>query len=428
MKTEKKALTSARSLAAASALCVAVLGSSVLAACGSSTGGTSRANSQAPPGDLYQPPNPLPHRPAGTLIWAEKVPLPLNPPATVWRILYHSRSLSGRDIAVSGFAVVPTSAAPDGKRPVYAWAHGSAGQADRCALSHDLRMNLPPYGGQLVERGAALVATDYEGLGTPGEPTTYVGIAEGHAVLDSVRAAKELPGVGMLGPVVVAGHSQGGGAALWAAQLARSYAPHLDVRGVVALAPAAEFTTTVKELERGKSPFVDYLGSVLWAIDGFRASYGARFDLASLTPAARAGLAHVAKECEQETIARWRGRPARAIFARDPLSVPSVVKILDENSPGGTDPHVPILLAQGSRDEVISVSISAQLEARYCGLGATVTRRVYDADRDGVLDAASRDVLAWIDARVHGRPAPSSCSTHSTAKSEAPASTVTSTG
>jgi pimeloyl-ACP methyl ester carboxylesterase len=428
MKTEKKALTSPRSLAAASAVCLAVLGSAVLAACGSSTGGASRANPQASPGDLYQPPNPLPHRPAGTLIWAEKVPLPLNPPATVWRILYHSRSLSGRDIAVSGFAVVSTSAAPDGKRPVYAWAHGSAGQADRCAPSHDLRMNLPPYGGQLVERGAALVATDYEGLGTPGEPTTYVGIAEGHAVLDSVRAAKQLPGVGRLGPVVLAGHSQGGGAALWAAQLARSYAPRLDVRGVVALAPAAEFTTTVKELERGKSPFSDYLGSVLWAIDGFRAGYGARFDLASLTPAARAGLAHVAKECERETIARWRGRPARAIFARDPLSVPSVVKILDENSPGGTDPHVPILLAQGSRDEVIPVSISAQLEARYCGLGATVTRRVYDADHDGVLDAASRDVLSWIGARVHGRPTPSSCSTRSAAKSEAPASTVTSAG
>src|SRR4051794_41542349 len=33
------------------------------------------------------------------------------------------------------------------------------------------RSNLPPYGGPLVARGAELVATDYEGLGTPGEPT-----------------------------------------------------------------------------------------------------------------------------------------------------------------------------------------------------------------------------------------------------------------
>jgi pimeloyl-ACP methyl ester carboxylesterase len=172
---------------------------------------------------------------------------------------------------------------------VYAWAHGSVGQADRCAPSHDIRGNLPPYGGQLVERGAALVATDYEGLGTPGEPTYIAGIAEGHTVLDSVRAAAQLPGMGRLGPVVIAGHSQGGGAALWAAQLAHTYAPDLDVRGVVALAPAAEFTTILKAL--GKPPFSDYLGEALWVVDGLQAGYGARAHLSSLlTITARADL------------------------------------------------------------------------------------------------------------------------------------------
>ena len=93
------------------------------------------------------PPRRLPLKPAGTLIWAQKVPLPLNPPATVWRILYHSRSLSGKDIAVSGCALVPTTAAPRGALAVYAWAHGSVGQADRCAPSRDPRNNLPPFGG-----------------------------------------------------------------------------------------------------------------------------------------------------------------------------------------------------------------------------------------------------------------------------------------
>ena len=83
-----------------------------------------------------------------------------------------------------------------------------------CAPFADVSGNLPPYGGVLVGHGAALVATDYEGLGTPGEPTPYVGIAEGHAVLDSVRAAGQLPGTGRLGAVLLAGHSQGGGAVL----------------------------------------------------------------------------------------------------------------------------------------------------------------------------------------------------------------------
>jgi pimeloyl-ACP methyl ester carboxylesterase len=292
---------------------------------------------------------------------------------------------------------------------VYARAHGSAGQADRCAPSRDLRRNLPPYGGQLVARGTALVATDYEGLGTPGEPTTYAGIAEAHAVLDSVRALRELPGVGQLGPVLIAGHSQGGGAALWAAQLAHSYAPRLDVRGVVALAPSAQFTATLRALDR--APFSDYLGEVLWAIDGLRAGYGSRLDLSLLTPLARADLARVAKECEGQTIARWRGRTMRAVFVGDPLSSPSVVTLLHEISLGGSNPHVPIFLAQGDRDQVIPVSVSREVEARYCRLGATVTRRVYDADHDGVVDAASNDVLAWIRARALRRPARSSCPT-----------------
>ncbi len=394
-------------LVSVSVVLFSIVGLAVVSACGSSKHAVSKGP-PAPSGDLYQPRKPLPQRPPGTLIWAEKVPLPLNPPATVWRILYHSRSLAGKDIAVSGFAIVPTSAAPSGRRPVYAWAHGSAGQADRCAPSHDVKGNLPPYGGLLVARGAELVATDYEGLGTPGEPTPYVGIAEGHAVLDSVRAAKQLPGTGRLGPVLLAGQSQGGGAALWAAQLAHAYAPRLDVRGVVALAPAAQLTTIVKNL--GKAPFNQYLGEALWAVDGLDAGYPA-LDLARLlTHAARVNLVQVSKECASETIARWRGKPVSAVFARDPLSIHSLVKVLDENSPGATDPQVPIFLAQGSRDEQIPVSVSVELAARYCRLRATVIRRVYrGVDHNGVIDAASKDVLAWMRDRIRGRPAPSSC-------------------
>ena len=95
-----------------------------------------------PDGDLYRPPDPLPAGAPGTLIWAEKVEIPeLNPPATVWRMLYHSRSEQGRDIAVSGFAVVPT-AAPTGERPVFAWAHGTVGLGDECAPSHEIREQL----------------------------------------------------------------------------------------------------------------------------------------------------------------------------------------------------------------------------------------------------------------------------------------------
>jgi pimeloyl-ACP methyl ester carboxylesterase len=256
----------------------------------------------------------------------------------------------------------------------------------------------------------ALVASDYQGLGTPGEPTAYDGIAEGHAILDSVRAIRQLPGVGALGPVVTAGQSQGGGAALWAAELAHSYARALDLRGVLAFAPAAQFTTIIKAL--GQPPFSTYLGAALWTIDGLDAAgYRRHLHLATLlTAAARADLSRVAHQCAPQTIADWRGKPERAVFARNPLSLPSVVKLLQQISPGQHDPKVPIFLAQGDRDQQIPVAVSAQLKARYCKLGAVVTRRVYPgASHDTVLDAAMNDALAWINDRFHGSPPPSDC-------------------
>jgi pimeloyl-ACP methyl ester carboxylesterase len=386
-----------------------LVGAAVLLLTAGWTTGPAGGNPPAPRGSLYQPPRPLPEKPAGTLIWAEKVPLPLNPPATVWRILYHSRNLAGRDIAVSGFAVVPLSRAGGAGRPVYAWAHGSVGQGDRCAPSHDIPGSLPPYGGELVASGVALVATDYEGLGTPGTPTPYVGVSEGHAVLDSVRAVAQLPNVGKLGSVVIAGHSQGGGAALWAAQLAHRYAAGLDVRGVVALAPAAEFTTIVAAF--GRAPFSSYLGEALWAADGLQAAYGARADLVHvLTDQARANLPRVEQECADQTLARWKGRPESAVFARNPLTVRPFVSLLNEISPGRIDPNMPILLLQGSGDQEIPPDVTNQLHRRYCQLGATVSRHVFArVDHDAIIDVAQAEALAWIAARFRGRPAPHDC-------------------
>jgi len=205
-----------------------------------------------PTGDFYVPPDPLPEAQPGTLIWAEQVDLDLNSPATVWRILYHSHDSAGHDIAVSGFAAVPDSPAPAEGRDVYAWAHGTVGPGDQCAPSRDVREHLPVYGGQQVERGAVLVATDYAGLGTPGLPDGD-SRGEGQALLDSVRAVESLPGVGHTNDLVIAGHSQGGTVTLFAGEIAGEYAPELALVGLIALAPGGEFPMFVDALATSSS-------------------------------------------------------------------------------------------------------------------------------------------------------------------------------
>jgi pimeloyl-ACP methyl ester carboxylesterase len=224
-------------------------------------------------------------------------------------------------------------------------------------------------------------------------------------VLDSLRAAAALPNVGTLGHVVLAGQSQGGGAVLFAAQLAPSYAPELQIRGVFASAPAAELTTIAAAAQT--SPFK---GELLMAADGLRAAYP-HFDPSSfLSPSATADLPRVARECVDTTIERYKNRPTTDIVTVDPSRVAAVARILDENSPGAISPKVPIMIVQGQNDEQIPLAVSGALSAKYCALHATVLRRTYPgATHDGVLDAAHDDAVAWLNARYQQRPAPTSC-------------------
>ena len=154
--------------------------------------------------------------------------------------------MDGKAVAVSGTVSIPKGKAPKGGWPVITWGHGTTGIADACAPSRDSASN-PAHGSidyayPLLQRwlkaGYAVVRTDYEGLGTPGDHPYLIGRSEGYSMLDMVRAARKLDK--HLGKqVIIAGHSQGGQAALFAASLAPKWTPELKVRGTVALAPVS---------------------------------------------------------------------------------------------------------------------------------------------------------------------------------------------
>ena len=169
---------------------------------------------QAPAGDaFYTPPSPLPAGQPGDLIWAR--PLADDGTRNAWQILYLSQTVDGAPVAVSGLVVTPKTAAT-GPRDVLAWAHGTTGLGDTCAIS---RQYVDGSGSETLltslaaPLGLAFVATDYQGLGTPGGHTFLVGQAEGRDVLDAVRATAQVPesGVTAASRTIIWGHSQGGG-------------------------------------------------------------------------------------------------------------------------------------------------------------------------------------------------------------------------
>jgi pimeloyl-ACP methyl ester carboxylesterase len=345
----------------------------------------------------------------GTIIRSTPIAAPSG--AKAWKVLYHSRSVDGRDIAVSGVVVVPTAAAPKGGRPVVTWAHGTTGLADQCAPSKrpDAATAIP-FVKQLVDAGDVVTATDYEGLGTPGVHPYLVGESEGRSVLDAARAARRLGGSGASDRVLVAGHSQGGQAALFAGELASSYAPELDVLGVAAAAPAAD----VEHILPLAATIDGGAGYLAMGIEGFHAAYPDADPASVLSPAAEAKAQAATTECSDQVMAAFQGVSGSAVLAHDPLSIPALQRLLHENSAGNRPAGAPLLIVQGSADTTIPKVLTDAFDAKACAAGDTVDYRVYEgAGHGSVVVAARDDVVKWLQDRVAGKPAPTTCSSPS---------------
>ena len=279
-----------------------------------------------------------------------------------------------------------------------------SGVGDQCAPSRDILNYLPVYGGQQLERGAVLVATDYAGLGTPGVPDGD-SRGEGQALLDSVRAVESLPGVGTTDDLVIAGHSQGGTVTLFAGEIASDYAPELALVGLIALAPGGEFPMFVDALATSPSK-----GLVLIGASGMRASHPEIDLAASLTPNALADLDRVDVECVDDTVGRYSDVDPDDVFIALPSTVDDIDAVLIANSPSAAPLAAPLMLAQGSDDLPVQVELTGMLLSQYCALGGEITSRVYaGADHQGVLDAGADDVLQYITDRYDHLPPAVDC-------------------
>lgn len=155
------------------------------------------------------------------------------------RLLYSStEGLFGQStVSVSGALFLPEGTPPKEGWPLMAWTHGTVGIADICAPSYNGRQSRDTtYLNYWLANGYAIVASDYQGLGTPGTHPYLATRPEAYSNLDAIRAVQraDFP---VSDAVVLFGQSQGGGAALATGGFAQSYAPELDIRGIVATGP-----------------------------------------------------------------------------------------------------------------------------------------------------------------------------------------------
>jgi len=94
----------------------------------------------------------------------------------------------------------------------------------------------------------------------------------------------------------------------------------------------------------------------------------------------------------------------------DPNDVEPWKTLLVENDPGFAVGESPVLIIHGEHDEQIPVISSQLLLARMCGIDQVVERRTYPGQSHaGVIGPSFPDMLEWIDARLAGEEAPTSC-------------------
>jgi hypothetical protein len=364
----------------------------------------------AEPDDFYAIDPPGDAEP-GMLLAAEPFSRGLPEGARGWRILYTTEGFNGRLRTASGLVVVD-AAAHEQPRPVVAWAHGTTGIQPGCAPSIlDDPFAFVPAFDTAVQAGWAWVASDYTGLGTDGPHPYLVGPPEAHAVLDAVRAARDIEALSVSARTVVWGHSQGGHAALWTGIVASDYAPEVELRGVAAVAPASDLPNLVAGVHD------TFMGRMLSAylVHAYAAVYSDVVIDEVLRPIARPLAADIAGRClagaeiAVSAVPSLLGMPS--LFAEAPPAG-SFAERLAANVPDRPI-EAPVLIAQGSRDATVLPGVQGGFVGRRCLAGQVIDYRGFaghdhlsivgdDSPVPGLLMQWSRD-------RFDGLPGLSAC-------------------
>lgn len=350
-----------------------------------------------------------------------RVPADISSVADGKLLLYKMVSTTGKPIVASAMLFTPKAAVPPGGRPLIVLGVGTTGIAGQCAPSNIMQgtgtLLYQPVIGQFIESGFAVVVPDYEGRGPANadvpdaHPYLHVGSAGNSMVLAAV-AAKRLLGDNLSGAWAAWGHSQGGHAALAAAQFAslgERLESSLDYRGAVAVAPASHFEQAVKgliALADSQTNPMDAFGTL--GTLGFYASYivqGSAYTASPIKPEAALGtemlLVHPNAKTDCFTAYQNKVQTAVGAFAaqqKPPKDFGAVNKVgivsapvtaaLRSLEPGRVQLPGKTLLVQGSADETVLPATTQALKLIMDGKGSDVSLTLVEdaeADHSGVL-------------------------------------------
>jgi len=362
------------------------------------------------PDAFYDPPSAISHQP-GALLRSEPLKDVILPAGVRgWRILYATSvddNTQATAVAIV-FAPADSSATP---RPVIAWVHATTGLLQKCMPSV---LSAPskgiPWRNRMLMAGWVVVATDYS-FAEKGGPHPYlIGEGEARAALDSVRAARQMSELTLDHRIVVWGYSQGGHAALWTGIVGPRYAPELEIRGVAAIAPAANIKNILAmnvEIDKRFGPYLARSYSRFYPDITFEQA---------VRPEALDAARQIIDLCDSlppedteriEALAATFDGPALATSTNEAL------RIRIEQNTADRPIEAPVVIAQGLSDTVVPPSATDAYVEERCAAGQQLEYWTF-AGRDHLTiilpgTPLEEPLIEWTTARFANEPQATGC-------------------
>lgn len=346
---------------------------------------------------------------------------------------YQMPNVLGKKADATALVFYPKTEKPKDGWRIVVWAHGTLGVGDGCAPSNNtLGERFLVAAKDLLKSGYVILATDYEGLGTPGiHPYLHLQ-SEAFSSIYAVSAIKSQFPSEFQGSWMVAGQSQGGQAALGTAEYANA---DVNFKGAVAGAPASALGKIItqvapvalanieaKEIEAGIAPaqrvsvqayatllsyaalagvginsyeptfdytemFSERAGKIAKGVEGTNGEDGQCLD--EVRNAFIADIIAYLTENIDAKLLSYEGIN-KEIFNTNAV----VINFLKISEPGTVKMDKPILIIQGTADTSVPHVVTEVMVARLQGLGSS------NVEFLSVEGASHTEAIIWKNAEV----------------------------
>lgn len=313
--------------------------------------------------------------------------------------------------------------------PVFAYGSGTTGIGNGCATLDEpypdrnwgnYRAHMLGYATQ----GYITVLPNWQGFDIEDRTHPYFILElEGRTILDAVRAVYKFfdnpPAVDILAQptpaVFLGGYSQGGHGAFAGNVMASTYAPELNIKGIIGHAAAPN----VEGLMYDSPPYTAFI------IYAYREYYGEDIIRPEqvFQPRWLANFEGDAKRNCIDNIFRYYGSNPQIIYTQQfydalysqrlEVFYPQFKQKLLQNYSGfSVEPNVPAVILHGEQDNIVSTRVMDQYVAKMCNAGKNVTYNLYpDANHYTTRQTSFVDTLTWMQNILVGNTPESSCST-----------------